>query len=78
MEQYKWIIIAYFILVLIMTFILIGMLEAHRKTWKAWLYVLIQPFGFLIFMYHVVFYLQDRRKYYSQFKVRKKYKAKWL
>lgn len=79
MEVYKWIIITYLMLVMIMTFILIGLLEAHTRDKKAWLYVLIQPFGFLIFMYYTTLYYIDRkRKWNETFRVRRKYKAKWL
>ena len=78
MEAYAWIIVTYLILVLIMNTILIGFLEAHRNSKKVWLFVLIQPFGFLWFMWEVINYnLECRREWNKVCRVRKKYKGKW-
>lgn len=77
METLSWIIITYLILMLIMTIILIGFLEAHTRDKKAWLFVLIQPFGFIWFMWEAAAYHIVRRKKYGPSKIRKKYKAKW-
>jgi len=75
-----WIIITYLSMMLFMTFVLIGLLEVHKVNKKVWIYVFIQPYGVMVFIWKTYRHLKTERlcrNYFSGYRVNKRFRSRW-